>query len=65
MAQLALNNAKIIVTGISAFFINYDRHPNLFNVLRKSPQAVTALEDIKQIKQIYDKIVKDIEYNQK
>ena len=50
MAQLALNNIKVTVTKISVFFVNYGRHPNLFNVPRKLLQAVTALKDIKQIK---------------
>ena len=50
MAQLALNNAKITMTGFSVFYANYGRYPNLFNILRKSLQAVTALEDIKQLK---------------
>ena len=35
MAQLALNNTKSTVIGISAFFANYDRYPNLFNIARK------------------------------
>ena len=65
MIQLVLNNARVTVTGILAFFANYGRHPNLFNALRKSLQVVVALEDIKQLKQIHNKIVKDIEYNQK
>ena len=36
MAQLVLNNTKIIVIEILAFYINYGRYPNLFNTLRKS-----------------------------
>ena len=65
MAQLALNNAKSTATGISAFFANYGRHPNLFNAPRRSPQAVAALEDVKQMKQIHDEIAKDIVIVQK
>ena len=65
MAQLALNNVKTTVTEILAFFTNYGKHPNLFNTPRKLLQAVTALEDVKQLKQIHNKIIKDIKYNQK
>ena len=65
MAQLALNNAKVITIEISAFYINYGRHPNLFNTLKKLLQAVTILEDVKYLKQIYKEILKNIKYNQK
>ena len=65
MAQLTLNNTKATVTEISVFFANHNRYPNLFNVSRKSPQAVMTLKDVKQLKQIYNEIVKDIKYNQK
>ena len=47
MAQLVLNNIKVTVIGISTFFVNYDRYPNLFNAPRKSSQAVTVLKNIK------------------
>ena len=62
---MALNNAKVIVMGILVFFANYGRYLNLFNAPRKSLQAVVALENVKQLKQIHNKIIKDIEYNQK
>ena len=65
MAQLVLNNVKIIAIGFSAFYVNYGRYPNLFNILRKSSQAVTVLENVKQLKQIHEKISKNIEYNQR
>ena len=51
--------------GVSVFYINYDRHPNLFNILRELSQAVTALKDVKDLKQIYKKMLRDIEYNQR
>ena len=63
MAQLTLNNATVIVIGVSAFYTNYNRYPNLFNILKKSLQTVTTLEDVTQLKKIYKKILKNIEYN--
>ena len=65
MAQLILNNTKATATEFSTFYANYDRYPNLFNTLRKLLQAVAALEDVKQLKQIHEKISKNIEYNQR
>ena len=65
MTQLALNNIKVTVTEISAFFINYNRYSNLFNILKELLQAVTVLKDVKQLKQIHNEIVKNIKYNQK
>ena len=50
MAQLALNNMKVTVTGVLVFYTNYGRYPNLFNILRKSSQAVVALKDIKRLR---------------
>ena len=63
MAQLALNNVTIIVTGISAFYANYNRHPNLFNISKKSPQIIIILKDVTQLKKVYKKILKNIKYN--
>ena len=47
MAQLALNNVKATAIEISAFYINYDRYPNLFNTSKKSLQAITVLKNVK------------------
>ena len=63
MAQLVLNNVKIIIIGVSAFYINYGRHPNLFNTSKKSLQIIKILKNVKQLKQIYNKILKNIKYN--
>ena len=52
-----------MATGESAFYANYGRHPNLFTVSKNSPQAVAALKDTKQLKQLHNKILKNIEYN--
>ena len=62
MTQLTLNNRTIIVTEESAFYTNFGRHPNLFNILRKSPQAETILQEINQLKRTYKEISKNIEY---
>ena len=37
MIQLALNNRIVIVIEESAFYMNFGRHSNLFNVSKKSP----------------------------
>ena len=50
MAQLTLNNVTATATEISAFYANYDRHPNLFNIPKKSPQAVAVLENVAELK---------------
>ena len=65
MAQLILNNVKVTVTDILVFYINYERYSNLFNILRKSLQIIIVLENISQLKYIYEEISKNIEYNQK
>ena len=39
MAELTLNNRIIIVIEESVFYVNFGRHPNIFNVLGKSPGA--------------------------
>ena len=62
MAELALNNRILTVIRKSAFYINYNRHPNLFNISRKSPQAETALKKINNLKRIYKEFLKNIEY---
>ena len=63
MAQLTLNNVKIIIIGISVFYTNYSKYPNLFNILRKLSQTVATLKSVKQLKQIYKEILKNIKYN--
>ena len=63
MTQLALNNIIVIVIEISVFYTNYSRHPNLFNIPKKSLQIVVVLEDVIQLKKVYKKISKNIKYN--
>ena len=62
MAQLILNNRTVTATEESAFYTNFDRHPNLFNTLRKSPQATAALQEASQLRNIYKEISKNIKY---
>ena len=33
MAELALNNRILIIIGESAFYINYNKYPNFFNIV--------------------------------
>ena len=62
MAELALNNRILIVIGESVFYMNYNRYPNLFNMLKKSPQIDAALKEINSLKRIYKELLKSIEY---
>ena len=62
MAELALNNRILIVIGESAFYINYCRYPNFFNILKKSPQAEVALKEINNLKRVYKEFLKNIKY---
>ena len=65
MAELALNNKILIIIGESAFYTNYNRHPNLFNTPKKSPQIKTILKKISSLKRVYKKLLKNIKYQQK
>ena len=65
MAELALNNRILTIIKESAFYINYNRHLNLFNILKKSPQVKTALKKINSLKRVYKELLKNIEYQQK
>ena len=46
MIQLVLNNRTVITIDKSVFYVNYGRHPNLFNILRKSLQAKIMLQKV-------------------
>ena len=46
MAQLVLNNRIMTVIEELTFYANFGRHPNLFNIPRKSPQIETALQEV-------------------
>ena len=65
MAELALNNRILTIIKKSAFYTNYSKHPNFFNILKKSPQAEAALKKINNLKRIYEKLSKNIKYQQK
>ena len=62
MAELALNNKILIIIGESAFYANYNRYPNFFNILKKSPQADAILKKISNLKRVYKEFLKNIEY---
>ena len=62
MAELALNNRILIIIGESAFYTNYNKYPNFFNILKKSPQAEAALKEINNLKRVYKEFLKNIEY---
>ena len=62
MVELALNNRILIIIGESAFYTNYNRYLNLFNTLKKSPQADIALKEINSLKRVYEEFSKSIKY---
>ena len=65
MTQIVLNNRTVTVTEELVFYTNFGRHPNLFNISRKSSQTETVLREISQLKNLYKEISKNIEYQQK
>ena len=65
MAELALNNRILIIIKESAFYTNYNRHPNFFNTPKKSPQIDAILKKISSLKRVYKEFSKNIEYQQK
>ena len=50
MAQLTLNNGTLLITEETSFYVNYERHPNLFLIPKESPQAITILKNIRELK---------------
>ena len=62
MIELALNNRILTAIRESAFYANYNKYPNFFNILRKSPQAEIALKKINSLKRVYKELLKNIEY---
>ena len=62
MAELALNNRILIIIGESAFYANYSRHLNFFNIPKKSPQAETVLKKINSLKRVHEELSKSIKY---
>ena len=62
MVELALNNKILIIIGESAFYTNYSRYPNLFNIPKKSPQIDAILKKISNLKRVYKEFSKNIKY---
>ena len=62
MAELALNNRILTIIEESAFYTNYSKHPNFFNILKKSPQIEAALKKISSLKRVYKEFLKNIKY---
>ena len=62
MAELALNNRILTAIGESAFYINYNKYPNFFNISKKSPQIEIALKKISSLKRVYKEFLKNIKY---
>ena len=49
MAQLALNNNASETTGITPFYANFGKDPNLFMEPRQGPNADKALHDVESL----------------
>ena len=47
------------------FYENYGRYPNLFIIPKKSPQIIDMLQNVVDLKQLYKKIMRNINYNEK
>ena len=62
MAELALNNRILIIIRESVFYINYNKYPNFFNILKKFPQIDAALKEINSLKRVYKEFSKNIKY---
>jgi transposase InsO family protein len=61
MAQLALNDKISETTGLTPFFANYGRHPELFRAPRPNPSAEKALIEASQLKETQETIAENIE----
>jgi len=56
IAQLALNDKRSDITGLSPFFINYRRHANLFLEPRSGSRAERATVLTSDMKRLYNDI---------
>ena len=65
MAQVIYNNKESTVTGQILFYGNYGKHLNLFTILKNLSQAINVLRSVTELKQLYKKIIKNINYNKK
>ena len=61
MAQLALNDKILNITGYTPFFANFGKNPNLFLNRRNGPNTQQALRDVSDIKLIYKRLSANIE----
>ena len=62
MAQMAYNNKETTIMRQMTFYANYGWYPMLFTAPRDSPQAINVLQDIAQLKQIYNKMTRKIDH---
>ena len=44
MAKLVINNLLLSIIGITPFFVNYNRNPNIIDKLKLSPKLEKALK---------------------
>jgi len=61
MAQLAYNNKLSEATGMTPFFANHGRHPNLFTKTYPSPKAEAAITTAEEWKQTHETLKQSLE----
>ena len=55
ITQLAHNNKKSNTTGLTPFFANYGKHPELFHVPKPGPNAHKAIITISDMTKLHEK----------
>ena len=64
MAQLALNQNVSATTGVSPFYANYGKHPNLFMEPKSHPMADKAIKATRSFQDIHTQLRERISYVQ-
>ena len=61
IAKLILNNFMFLVIRITLFYINFGRYLNLINILISSFNNDKAIKLVKDLKYIYNEVLKKLE----
>ena len=60
IAQIALNNNAFKITGITLFYANFRKYPNLFMEPQEGLNANVALQDIEDLVAVHNRIRRKI-----